>query len=151
MKRTLSRLLARTVLSLAATLTVTAAMAAPAVTVWKNPYCGCCLAWVKHMQESGFEVKVVETEDTSAKRHELGIPDNLGSCHTAEVDGYALEGHVPASEVKKLLSERPAIKGLAVPGMPSNSPGMGAPTGKPFPVVQVNRDGSTAVFSTWPR
>lgn len=100
----------------------------PVVTVFKSPACGCCGEWVAHMRASGFRVDVREMADVSPLKRQLGIADSLASCHTALVEGYALEGHVPASDVHRLLRERPKAKGLAVPGMVPGSPGMaGAP------------------------
>jgi hypothetical protein len=98
--------------------------APPLVEVWRSPTCGCCKDWVTHLEQNGFAVKVSEVPDTAGKRAELGIPAELGSCHSARVDGYALEGHVPASEIKRLLKEQPKAVGLTVPGMPLGSPGM---------------------------
>lgn len=128
-----------------------AAWAGPTVTVYKSPYCGCCQYWVQHMKEAGFDVREVETHDLAAQRKKAGIPDKLASCHVSEVEGYSLEGHVPASEVRKLLKARPAIRGLAVPGMPANAPGMGEPHSAPaFSVMQVHLDGSSREYSKWP-
>lgn len=97
------------------------------VEVWKTPTCGCCGAWVDHLKENGFEVKVNEVADTAIYRAALKIPQDYGSCHSAKVEGYALEGHVPASDIRKLLAEKPAGVGLSVPGMPLGSPGMEHP------------------------
>lgn len=99
----------------------------PAIDVWKSPTCGCCKDWVAHLEQNGFSVKVHEMPDTSPKRAELGMPEALGSCHSAKVGPYAIEGHVPASEIKRLLKEKPKALGLAVPGMPLGSPGMDGP------------------------
>ena len=101
----------------------TLAGAGPAVQVWKDPSCGCCKDWVAHMQDHGFAVTVHESGNTGV-RARLGLPMRLGSCHTALVDGYLLEGHVPAEDVRRLLATRPKALGLAVPGMPVGSPGM---------------------------
>ncbi len=92
--------------------------------VYKSPTCGCCGKWVEHMRDHGFAVEVVEAQDVAPHKARLGVPEHLGSCHTATVDGYVIEGHVPAADVHRLLVERPAAKGLAVPGMPVGSPGM---------------------------
>lgn len=97
----------------------------PIVTVHKDPSCGCCGGWVEHLQASGFRAQVIETADINRVKSRLGIPDDLAACHTAETDGYLLEGHVPADVIRRLLAERPQAKGLAVPGMPGGSPGMG--------------------------
>lgn len=94
--------------------------------VWKDPNCGCCKFWIEHMQENGFRVKVHETGN-DAIRAKLGLPEHYGSCHTAVVGGYLVEGHVPAADVKKLLAQRPKALGIAVPGMPVGSPGMDGP------------------------
>jgi hypothetical protein len=100
------------------------AAAQPVVTVHRDPNCGCCLGWVQHLQKAGFPTEVLETKDLDAVKTRLGVPDDLAACHTAEVSGYVIEGHVPAAAVKRLLAERPNAIGLAVPGMPIGSPGM---------------------------
>jgi hypothetical protein len=100
------------------------ASAGPVVTMYKTPTCGCCGLWADHMRENGFTVQEVVRANLSAIRQEYGVPGNMISCHTAVVDGYALEGHVPADVVERLLRERPAVAGIAVPGMPLGSPGM---------------------------
>lgn len=124
------------------------------VEMWKDPSCGCCQDWVDHMQANGFSVTVHETGNTGA-RARLGLPQKLGSCHTALVGGYVLEGHVPASDVRKLLQLKPKALGLAVPGMPVGSPGMDGPVygnrRDPYDVLLVARDGSTKVFSSYHR
>jgi hypothetical protein len=110
-----------------AALTATAAWTAealPKMVVSKDPTCGCCASWVEHVREAGFSVEVVERADLSRLKARLGVPQALASCHTAEVGGYVVEGHVPAEAVKRLLAEKPQAKGLAVPGMPIGSPGM---------------------------
>lgn len=118
------------------------------VEVWKSPTCGCCKDWVAHMEAHGFRVTVHETGNT-AVRARLGLPIELGSCHTALVDGYLLEGHVPASDVQRLLAEKPTALGLAVPGMPVGSPGMDGPAynGRrdPYDVLLVAADASGRV------
>lgn len=98
----------------------------PLVEVWKDPNCGCCVEWVRHLEANGFAVRVHDTGNT-AMRARLGIAPAYGSCHTARVGGYAIEGHVPAREMHRLLKEKPAGVGLAVPGMPVGSPGMDGP------------------------
>ena len=122
------------------------------VEVWKDPSCGCCKEWVSHLQENGFAVKVNETGN-NAIRAKLGMPQKLGSCHTALVGGYAVEGHVPAPDIRKLLKEKPQAIGLTVPGMPVGSPGMdGAIYGKrrdPYDVLLVLKTGQTRVFSSY--
>jgi len=96
----------------------------PKVTVTKDPSCGCCAGWIDHLRASGFTAEVVETVEINRVKVRLGVPRELASCHTAEIGGYVLEGHVPADAIKRLLAEKPSAKGLAVPGMPVGSPGM---------------------------
>lgn len=122
---------------------------APAVKVYKSPICGCCTGWVDHMRAAGFAVTVDDSGNTAA-RSLLGIPPSLGSCHTAEVSGYAIEGHVPAADVKRLLAERPKARGLAVPGMPIGSPGMDGPEYRgrkdAYDVLLLQAGGTAAVY-----
>ena len=94
------------------------AAAQPVVTVHRDPNCGCCLGWVQHLQKAGFPTKVLETKDLEAVKTRLGVPDDLAACHTAEVLGYVIEGHVPAPALQRFLAEKPNATGLAVPGMP---------------------------------
>lgn len=96
----------------------------PAITVWKDPNCGCCGGWVEHLRRNGFLATVIETSDVQSIKAERGVPSELASCHTAEIAGYTIEGHVPAQAIARLLAEKPAGRGLAVPGMPIGSPGM---------------------------
>jgi len=96
----------------------------PAILVHKDPDCGCCAGWVRHLKDAGFAVTVEETADLQVVRKRLGVPADLAACHTAEIAGYVIEGHVPASAVRRMLKERPDAAGLAVPGMPAGSPGM---------------------------
>ncbi|MET0534597.1 MAG: DUF411 domain-containing protein [Steroidobacter sp.] len=128
----------------------TAATAAPTVVVSKTPTCGCCGVWVKHLQAAGFTVQVHDLENLSPIKERVGVPFGKGSCHTAEVDGYFIEGHVPADDVKRLLRERPKAKGLTVPGMPAGSPGMEVASGRVdrYDVLLVGMDGNTSVFAT---
>ena len=100
------------------------AQARPSMLVHKDPNCGCCTGWVTHVRAAGFTVKVEETADMDTVKARLGVPEALASCHTAEIDGYLIEGHVPAAEIARLLAERPRALGLAVPDMPVGSPGM---------------------------
>lgn len=122
------------------------------VEVWKDPNCGCCKDWVTHLEANGFKVKVNETGN-GAMRAKLGIPEKLGSCHTALVGGYAIEGHVPAREIRRLLQEKPQAVGLTVPGMPVGSPGMdGEVYGNrrdPFDVLLVQKTGATQVYASY--
>jgi hypothetical protein len=122
---------------------------ATAIEVWKDPSCGCCGDWVKYMQAHGFAV-TVQDRGNNAVRARLGIDRKYGSCHTGIVEGYAIEGHVPVADVQRLLRERPAAIGLAVPGMKVGTPGMDGPVyqGKrePFDVLLIARDGSASVY-----
>ncbi|MBI5128890.1 MAG: DUF411 domain-containing protein [Rhodopseudomonas palustris] len=123
------RAVSLTVLGLALSpLPLRAAEHSPSIVVHKDPACGCCGAWAKHLMSAGLSVTVDDTTDLSAIRSRLGVPHVLAACHTAEVEGYVVEGHVPAAAIQRLLRERPDEIGIAVPGMPSGSPGMG---GKP--------------------
>jgi hypothetical protein len=126
----------------------------PLIEVWKTPTCGCCKEWVSHLERAGFKTTVHDVEDTSAIRAKKGIPLALASCHTGEVAGYALEGHVPASEIKRLLAERPQAVGLAVAGMPMGSPGMEGPPGAAqpqprFDVLLVSKQGAPTVYRAY--
>jgi hypothetical protein len=126
-----------------------ASNALPLVVVTKSPTCGCCKGWVEHMRKSGFPVEVRDVLNLDPVKTRVGVPAGKGSCHTAEVGGYFVEGHVPAEDVKRLLAEKPAAKGLVLPGMPLGSPGMELPDGRtqPYTVELVAQDGSTQVFS----
>lgn len=120
----------------------------PIVQVYKDPACGCCTAWIKHMQANGFQVVAHDTNDVAAHKRRLGVPFGIGSCHTAEVDGYLVEGHVPARDIRRLLNEHPSVRGLAVPGMPTGSPGMEEGGRKDaFDVLRIERDGSTRAYA----
>ena len=111
------------------------ASAEPVITVHRDPNCGCCLGWVQHLQKAGFRTKVLETRDVDAVKSRLGVPDELAACHTAEIAGYVIEGHVPATALKRFLAEKPNATGLAVPGMPIGSPGMESGNPEPFEAV----------------
>lgn len=117
------------------------------VELYKSPYCGCCGKWAEHMTKAGFSVKTHEVEDVPGTRKKLGMPEKLGSCHTAKIGNYLLEGHVPAEDIKRLLKEKPKALGLAVPGMPAGSPGMDVPNSPPYETLLVQSDGSTRVFA----
>jgi hypothetical protein len=104
---------------------------------------------VDHLRANGFRVKPIPVNDTGPVRRRHGIPDKLGGCHTAVVEGYALEGHVPAREIKRLLAERPKAKGLAVPGMPPGSPGMPSDKPQPYDVMLVKADGSATIYQSY--
>jgi len=100
-------------------------LAGPLITVYKTPDCGCCVKWVEYLRKEGFEVKAINRNDLAPIKQRAGVPSAMSACHTALVDGYVIEGHVPVQAIRKLLQERPNTVGLAVPGMPANSPGMG--------------------------
>ncbi|OQW86798.1 MAG: metal-binding protein [Rhodoferax ferrireducens] len=127
----------------------------PMVDVWKTSTCGCCKDWVKHLQDSGFEVKTHDVSEAAkaTRRSQLGLAEKYGSCHTALVGGYVVEGHVPAQDIRKLLKERPRALGLSVPGMPIGSPGMDGPAydGRKdaYAVLLVQRDGSSSVYQKY--
>lgn len=123
------------------------ASAADVVDVYKSPYCGCCEKWIEHMQKNGFKVNAHNVNDVPAARKSLGMPDRVGSCHTAKVGGYLIEGHVPAADIQRLLKEKPKAVGLAAPGMPQGSPGMETATPVPYETLLVQADGSTTVFA----
>jgi hypothetical protein len=122
----------------------------PLVQVYKDPTCGCCANWVKHLQDNGFTTKVDETADLAALKTKHNIPGAARSCHTAIVDGYVIEGHVPAADVKRLLKDRPAVLGLAVPGMPIGSPGMEVAGVKPaaYNTMTFDAKGQMTVYAS---
>jgi hypothetical protein len=121
---------------------------ATTIDVVKSPFCGCCTQWVEYLRANGFTVRVIETENLDPVAHRHGVPDNLRSCHTATVEGYALEGHVPAEDIRRLLAERPQAAGLAVPGMPIGSPGMEQGNRRqPYATILFSRDGRHQVFA----
>lgn len=126
-----------------------AAAGAPTMIVHKSASCGCCGLWVDHMRAAGFAVEVRDSDDLNPVKERVGVPYGKGSCHTAEVEGYFIEGHVPAADVKRLLAERPDAKGLVLPGMPLGSPGMESPDGRvqPYTVELVARDGEVSPYS----
>ncbi len=127
----------------------------PVIEVWKTPTCGCCKDWIRHLQAQGFEVQAHDVPNASKNdyRRRLGLADRFGSCHTALVGGYVIEGHVPAREIRRLLKERPRALGLAVPGMPVGSPGMDGPEyggdKDPYDVLLVQRGGTATVFQSY--
>ena len=124
--------------------------AAPVITVYKSPTCGCCKDWVAHVRKAGFRVDVKDVNDMATVKADAGVPAAAQSCHTAIVDGYAVEGHVPADVIQRLLKERPKIAGIAVPGMPVGSPGMEVPGRKAdrYDVLSFDRKGKTAVYTS---
>jgi hypothetical protein len=121
-----------------------AASAAAEMTVYKTPWCGCCHAWAEAVEKAGYQVSTVDLEDLSSIRKQAGVPAEMEGCHIAAVDGYFLEGHVPLEAVKKLLSERPNVAGLAAPGMPQGSLGMGDDPSASYEVYAVPRQASEA-------
>lgn len=123
--------------------------APPIVDVFKTATCGCCEEWTRHLQENGFTVKVNNVPDPGDYRQKFGIPKELGSCHSAKVGGYAIEGHVPAADIKRLLASRAKARGLAVPGMPMGSPGMEMGQREAYDVLLVKPDGKTTVFKRY--
>ena len=124
--------------------------AEPTITVWKSASCGCCQRWVDYLQDDGFEVTAHNVDDVVSIKQKLGITNPaLYSCHTAKVGGYIIEGHVPASDIRRLLDERPKLMGLAAPGMPQMSPGMLSIEPKGYDVLQFNAKLETSVFSSY--
>ncbi len=146
-------LMAMIALSLFPFLTPAAALQTAAVQVWKDPNCGCCKDWIAHLEKSRFRVSAVD-QGNGASRTRLGMPQKFGSCHTALIQGYVIEGHVPATNIQRLLKEKPQALGLAVPGMPIGSPGMdGVAYGghrDPYQVLLVGKDGAAQAFSSHP-
>ena len=123
------------------------------ITVYKTATCGCCIKWVEHLRANGFQVTVHDVESTAEYSRRNGVPEAARSCHLGVVGGYAIEGHVPAADIHRLLKERPQAKGLAVPGMPLGSPGMDFPGGPPgrYSVVIFGADGKSSVYQQYPR
>lgn len=120
------------------------------LTIYKSPYCGCCTAWAEQVEQAGFDVTVVEQTDNGLLRKKYAISPELTSCHTAIVEGYAIEGHVPVADIKRLLREKPVIAGLAVPGMPASSPGMDLPGNRdPYQVIAFDKDGKKQVYNEY--
>lgn len=121
----------------------------PDITVYKDPSCGCCIKWVAHMKAAGFKVIAHDTADVASVKASMGVPAALQSCHTGVIAGYAIEGHVPADVVKKLLAEKPKdVRGLAVPGMPQGSPGMETGRTDHYEIMAFDRAGKTRVFAS---
>jgi hypothetical protein len=130
----------------AATTTRLALADAPTITVYKTPTCGCCTSWVEHLREHGFEVETHDLMSLDPVKRRHGITRSLESCHTAEVDGYVVEGHVPADLIERMLRERPEIAGLAVPGMPMGSPGMEGAYREHYNILAFDRSGKTEIY-----
>ena len=119
------------------------------ITVYKSPTCGCCSKWVRHLQDNGFAVEAIDRNDMNAVKLKSGIPRQLSSCHTAIIDGYVIEGHVPAVDIRRLLKDRPAVAGLTVPRMPMGSPGMEGPRHDNYDVLTFTSSGDTTVFGRY--
>jgi len=121
----------------------------PEITIYKSQSCGCCGKWLEHIKANKFRTVVHDREDMDEVKDWLGVPKGVRSCHTGQVGGYLIEGHVPASDIRAMLAKKPKIAGLAVPGMPSGTPGMAAPGAKPEPydVVSFQKDGTTKLFA----
>lgn len=119
----------------------------PTVLVYKSPTCGCCNGWIEHLEAAGFTVEARDTRDLMTVKRDAGVPPQLSSCHTALVDGYVVEGHVPAEQMKRLLADDPEIAGIAVPGMPTGSPGMEGPNAEPYQVYSFTHGGQAAVYA----
>lgn len=142
MKTRINRLAAMLLLGVSAYAT-----AAESVTVFKSPYCGCCGKWVEHLRQNGFAVATRNVNDVPATRQQLGMPDQYGSCHTAKIGNYVIEGHVPAADIRRLLTEKPKALGLAVPSMPPGSPGMDSDRPVPYQIFLVQADGSARPYA----
>lgn len=121
----------------------------PMVTVYKSPTCGCCKKWVKHMQDNGFEVKEHDMKDLKSIKSMSGVRQEFASCHTAMVGGYIVEGHVPAADIKRLLKEKPEVRGLTVPGMVMGSPGMEGPRKDKYQVLTFDKKGINGVYANY--
>ena len=115
--------------------------------VYLSPTCGCCMKWVEHMEEAGFSVEPRKMRDMGSIKEQLGVPRSASSCHTAVIDGYVVEGHVPAPIVRRFIEEKPDLPGIAVPGMPIGSPGMEGPNARPYEVVTFNAQDTTGVYA----
>jgi hypothetical protein len=126
------------------------AAASIVVDVYKSPTCGCCTKWIAHLRSEGFVVTVHDIDNVDLYRTRVGVPSALSACHTAHVDGYVVEGHVPAADIRKLLAQRPKAMGLAVPGMPLGSPGMDALHTSGYEVLLFQPNGATQVYHAYP-
>ena len=118
------------------------------IIVYKSPTCGCCTKWVNYLREQGFQVTSHDISDLTPIRKKYGVPNALSACHTAIVDGYVVEGHVPADVILRLLKERPKVVGITVPGMPMGSPGMEGKYSEPYDVLTFDQDGKTQVYTS---
>ncbi len=138
----------RRLLAAAVLLPIVAMAELPTVQVFKSATCGCCIRWISHLQEHGFKVTATDVGDMSKVKVENGVPPQLYSCHTALIDGYVIEGHVPAADIMLLLAERSKVSGLAVPGMPIGSPGMEGPNPEAYEVFSFDDSGAVREFAT---
>ncbi len=123
--------------------------AGPAILVFKLVDCGCCDLWAEHLRKNGFSVSVRAYPDLTPVREKYGIPKKFDTCHTAQVEGYAIEGHVPAVDIRRLLQSRLKVAGLVVPGMPAGSPGMEGPRSEPYEVLSFDRSGAVQLFARY--
>ncbi len=127
-----------------------ASAATARINIFKDPTCSCCGKWAEHLRANGFEVSIQEVKNLGEYRKKYGVPEGLASCHTATIEGYTVEGHVPAREILRLLKERPNAKGLAVPGMPVGSPGMESTRTQTYSVMLFDATGRSTVFQSYP-
>ena len=141
---------AQTIVAIALIFSSSLRAAGPEITVYKTPTCGCCAKWVEILKDNGFVVTVHEVANTAEYRQKYGVPENLRSCHTAIVGGYAIEGHVPVREIQRLLKTAPDAKGLSVPGMPSGSPGMEGARNDPYTVLIFDAKGASSAYQKYP-
>ena len=138
------------ILLIAAVISSPSQSTGPVINVFKLSTCSCCNKWVEHLKNSGFQVKVQQVDDTAPYERQYRVPRSMESCHTAVVNGYAIEGHVPAPEIKRLLQEKPKAIGLAVPGMPVGSPGMEGARGEAYSVMLFDESGRSSVYARYP-
>jgi hypothetical protein len=156
MKKDFVRTMALTVAFASLALTTAAARSSPSdapakkpvITVYKDPSCGCCKNWIAHLIKHGYRVDAKDSPDMTEIKRTLGVPTGLTACHTAMVNGYLIEGHVPAADIDRLLAQKPKIAGLAVPGMPAGSPGMEGPSAQRYHVLTFDKSGKTTVFAS---
>ena len=133
----------------AAPASIDAAAKKPTITVYKDPGCGCCKSWIEHLIKHGYRVDAKDTPQMTEIKRSLGVPAGLSACHTGVVNGYLIEGHVPAADIARLLKEKPKVAGLAVPGMPMGSPGMEGPRKQHYQVLSFDKAGKTKVFASY--
>jgi hypothetical protein len=121
----------------------------PVITVYKDASCGCCKSWIEHLIKHGYRVDAKDSPDMTEIKRSLGVPEGLSACHTAVVNGYLIEGHVPAADIARLLKAKPKVAGLAVPGMPMGSPGMEGPRTQHYQVLSFDKAGKTRIFASY--